>query len=140
MWEDDGWIVCCDSDCGTDCGKCTQKFDNGYGASVSMTGGTNYGPSLQECSSDFVSQIETRKACTIGAPYTIASRTVSSRRQPPCGGNGGALPTALYNVTFAPYGGETYNGFYKQLDASQCFPQTTNGVVAQAEIIMTENP
>ena len=70
---------------------------------------------------------------------TVPDDAVPTPPPPPCD-DGVALPSTLYTVTLAPYGAETYNGFSKQLDASQCFPQTTNGVVAQAEIIMTENP
>jgi len=66
--------------------------------------------------------------------------TSSAGTPPPCGENGVALPATLYDVTLVSYNDGTYNDFFTQLDASQCFPRTTNGVVAQAEIIMTENP
>ena len=75
--------------------------------------------------------------------YTVGDASTDTTS--PCGKNGKAIMTTsngstLYNVTLTAYSADNYNGFFKPLGASQCFPRTTNGVVVQAEIVMTENP
>ena len=71
--------------------------------------------------------------------YTVGS----DETEGPCNGNGVALiddeGSELYTVsTLVPY--TSYNDFYSATSADQCFPQTTNGEVMQAEIVMEGNP
>ena len=71
--------------------------------------------------------------------YTVGS----DETEGPCNGNGVALiddeGSELYTVsTLVPY--TSYNDFYSATSADQCFPQTTNGEVMQAEVVMEGNP
>ena len=104
-----------------------------------------------ECGIDLINDIYADGGCNIPSDLSLEnlqtvtssapnSETTTVSMPSPCGGNGEALPSTLYDVTLVSYNDDNYNGFFTQLDASQCFPRTTNGVVAQAEIIMTENP
>ena len=126
FYQDDDDMLCCD----------VSLFFDSPGCGC---GGCGSSTTFSQCQGGNMAPLNTGGACII-PPDALQTATSSADTPPPCGGNGEALPSTLYDVTLVSYNDDNYNGFFTQLDASQCFPRTTNGVVAQAEIVMTENP
>lgn len=80
-------------------------------------------------------------ACAVNVEGEVWNNPFGVSRFPaPCGLDGELLSSDLYNVVLTKYGDGIYNGFFTPTAADQCYPQTIDGVVAQAEIIMAENP
>lgn len=118
--------ICCSSrgSCGAECGDCGP-------------GDYNYVPCVVDGVNNYLG-FKNGGGSQDSPPLKACAVPVEDPA--PCGLNGELLSSDLYSVGLTAYDDDNYNRFFTPTAADQCYPQTINGVVAQAEIIMMEDP